>query len=291
MGYRGIFGQTLMWLLIFVVCYMFQLFTFPELSVCFSEDIVVATVNNDITIRKSELDDVIAEYKEKTRKKEITKEAKISLVKNLIRRQLILQQESIRELRNDPELIERVKGYEDGLVIKRFLDHRIGSQLKVNEQEIKGYYDANRQKFSLPPKVEAYHILLRSQKEAEQVLVKLRGGREDFTQMAKDYSIDLPMALEGGKMGIIEKGKTLPELEKVLFTLKEGEVSDIVKTRFGYHILKVDQIMPPDFKPFEAVKKEIEVTILRQKEREAFEQLVTQMEQGAEIKILEDRLN
>ncbi|WDN90311.1 hypothetical protein BuS5_03282 [Desulfosarcina sp. BuS5] len=73
-------------------------------------------------------------------------------------------------------------------------------------------------------------------------------------QLAKERSIDLPMALEGGQMGTIERGKSLPEIEDILFTLEPGKFSQIVTTRFGFHILRVDKIIPQNFKPLAKIQ-------------------------------------
>ncbi len=250
-------------------------------------DTIIATVNG-IPVTESELDHVINEYKKRTGVNKINKEIKKRLVRNLIRRKLILQQDIIQKFRQDEDIQKRVKEYEDSLVVARYLEKKIGAKLKVTDKEIKEYYEKNRYKFATPPKVVARHILLRTRKEAEMVLAKLKKG-EDFTRLAKEYSIDLPMALEGGAMGTIEKGKTLPALESVLFTLKPGEISDIVKTRFGYHIITVDKIISAKFKSLKEVKEEIKRTILRQKETKAFDNMVEELEKNAQIAIFEDR--
>ena len=257
---------------------------------CFasSEGLVVATVNN-VSIMKPEVDRLVLEYKRKTGKKEIPYEEKKGLLKNLIRRHLILQQDSVQALKKDKDIIKRVKQYEENIIIARFLQDQVGSRLKVDEDELKRYYQENRHKFSSPPKAEARHILLRSREEAEKVTERLRNG-EDFTQLAKECSIDLPMALEGGSMGTIEKGRTLPALEKELFTLNVGEISDIVKTRYGYHVLTVDEIIPANFKSLEEVRDEIGKIMIREKEAKAFDEMAAKLESEADIKIFEDRL-
>ena len=259
---------------------------------CFAEsgDTIVATIN-DIPITKSRIDALISVYKSKTGKKEVTREVKLTLLQNAIRHDLILLQNAVKELRNDERIARKVKGYENNLIITRFLEDQVGSHLTVSEEEIKKYYKDNLNEFSSPPMVQARHVLLRTNEQARKVLQRLRNG-EDFAQLAKDCSIDLPMALEGGSMGIIQKGKSFPELEKALFVLNEGEVSDnIVKTKFGYHILTVDKIIPVNFKPVEEVRDQIKKIILRQKEAKAFDEMAAKLEKDADIKIFEDRLN
>ena len=262
--------------------------TRATLCIASSEDLVVARVNN-VPIMKSELGRLVLEYKRKTGKKEIPHEQKKQLLKNLIKRLLILQQESVQALKHDKDIIEKVKQYEESIIIARFLQNQVGSRLKVDEDELMKYYQENRHRFSSPPKVKASHILLRSREEAEKVLLRLRQG-EDFGQLAKECSIDLPMALEGGSMGTIEKGRTLPVLEKALFTLNVGEISNIVKTRFGYHILTVDQIITASFKSFKEVRDEIKRIILRQKEAKAFDEMAARLEREADIKVFGKRL-
>jgi len=246
-----------------------------------SAKIVVARVNG-IPIMKSRLDALVSGYKVKARKKEVTDETKRELLRNLIRRELILSQKAAKTLRDDTEIREKVKEFEDNLIVSRFLEKHVGSKVTVTEEELREYYGKNIQEFSIPPKVKARHILLRSREEAEEVMSKLKNGA-DFVEMAKKYSIDLPRALEGGSMGTIEKGKALPVLDDTLFILGEGEISDIVKTRFGYHILTVNEMIPVQFKPFEKVREEVKRRILRKKEAKAFEEMAAKLEKNAHI--------
>jgi peptidyl-prolyl cis-trans isomerase C len=254
-----------------------------------SDPIVLATVNGQ-QITDKEFGDVAAAYKSKTGNKELTPEIKKALLQNMIRRNLILQQDSVKALRSEEDIRKKVAQYEDELVIVRFLESQVGVHVNVTDEEIQRYYDENRHNFSAPPKVEARHILMRTQQEAEQVLAKLKAGA-DFSQLAKEYSIDIPMALEGGSMGTIEQGKSLPALEKELFTLKKGEVSGIVATQYGYHILTVDKIIPTQFKSLDEVKDSIKKTLLQQKEAKAFDDMAKRLEENAQVTIFENQLS
>jgi peptidyl-prolyl cis-trans isomerase C len=253
-----------------------------------AEDRVVATVNG-VQITESQLNPLIEEFRQRSQKTVLKPDDKNQILKGMIRRTLILQQKEASDLRKEKKIVERVKDFENGLVVATFLERHVGQKLTVTEEEIKEYYEKNLQRFSSPPKVKARHILLRDRKEAEKVLAKLKKG-EDFSQLAKEYSIDLPMAKEGGAMGTIEKGKGLPELEKVLFVLKVGEISDIVETRYGFHILTVDEIITTQYRPFEEVKESIRKGLLQQKEAKAFDEMAANLEKNAKIKIFEENL-
>jgi peptidyl-prolyl cis-trans isomerase C len=257
-----------------------------------SEQIIVATANDNVRITQEELDRVTKNYQRKSRKETTTKEEKIKLIQNLIRRQLILQQDETNAFRIDAKIKQKVKSYEDSLIISKYLSEKIGRHLNPTEQELKAYYRNNRHRFSAPAKVEARHVLLRTRREAEEIMKKLKQG-EDFVQLAKDYSIDLPLAREGGQMARypIPKGEALPELDEVLFMLAEGETSQILETEYGFHIVRIDKIIPPSFKPFEEVKEEIKKQLTRQLHNEAYEEMAAQLEKSADIVIFEDRIN
>jgi peptidyl-prolyl cis-trans isomerase C len=251
-------------------------------------DTVLAMVNG-VAITKSQLVPLVDQYLDKSGKRAIGKEDRLQIVKGLITRQLILQQKESNDIRREERIVKQVKEFEDKLVVDAYLTKYVGKNLTVTDAEIKEYYQQNITKFASPPKVKARHILLRNRREAEQVKQKLQNGG-DFTQLAKEYSIDLPMAREGGSMGIIEKGKTLPELEKVLFTLNVGEISDIVETRFGFHILTVDEIITTQYRPLNEVSEVVKSAILLQKEAKAFDEMYGKLEKNAKIEIFEDRV-
>ncbi len=261
---------------------------YTESSIAAAEDTVVA-VANGIEIKKTQLDTAVANYKKKIQKnkistKEISTKEKVQLVKSLMGRELILQSESARTLKNDPLIVSKLKLFENDLVINRYLKTYMKGKFAVNEDEIRAYYDQNIHKYETPPKVLARHILLRGRKEAEKTLADLKNGA-DFIQLAKERSIDLPMALEDGVMGIITRGRCLHELENTLFTLNVGEFSEIVKSPRGYHILRVDRIIPPAFEPFEKVEKEIKIHLVRQNMKKAFHELTSNLLKDADIKI------
>lgn len=255
--------------------------------ICLSAgDVVVAMVNNT-QFYKSQLDHSVSEYLRITGKKNINIEERMELLKGLIRRQLILKSKDVEKIRKDPAIIQQVKMYEDQLVMGRFINEKVGKPTAISEDEMKAYYQSHLIQFASPPKVKSSHILLRSRSEAEAVFSKIMKGA-NFSQLAKEYSIDLPMALEGGSMGVIEKGRGLPEIEKVLFLMKEGEISEIVETRYGFHILTVNEIITEKYKPFDEVSEDIRKILFKEKEAKAFNQMVSEIEKTATITIFEN---
>ncbi|NNU89636.1 peptidylprolyl isomerase [Anoxybacillus sp. CHMUD] len=128
--------------------------------------------------------------------------------------------------------------------------------MKVTDEELKKYYNEYK------PKVKASHILVDDEKTAKDIKAKLEKG-EDFAELAKEYSKDTGSAQNGGDLGWFGPGKMVEEFEKAAYALKVGEISDPVKTQFGYHIIKVTD--KEKKKSFDEMKEEIEFEVKKSK--------------------------
>ncbi len=128
--------------------------------------------------------------------------------------------------------------------------------IKVTDKELKEYYD------NYKPKIRASHILVNDEKTAKEVKAKLEKG-EDFAKLAKEYSQDPGSASNGGDLGWFGPGKMVKEFEDAAYKLKVGEVSDPVKTDYGYHIIKVTD--KEKKKSFDEMKDEIVFEVKRSK--------------------------
>ncbi len=113
---------------------------------------------------------------------------------------------------------------------------KIMEGLNITEEEAKKYFENNREKLAL---VRVSHILVKSEEEGQIVLDRLNNG-EGFSEIAEEVSVDKQSSIVGGDLGYITRGDRVLEFEEVAFSLKLGQVSDIVKTEVGYHIIKVE---------------------------------------------------
>ncbi|KZZ84671.1 peptidylprolyl isomerase [Bacillus sp. SJS] len=127
------------------------------------------------------------------------------------------------------------------------------AESKVTDEDIKKYHE------SLKDKVKASHILVKDEKTAKEVKSKLDGGAK-FEDLAKEYSQD-PSAQTGGSLGWFGKGQMVKEFEGAAFKLKEGEISQPVKTEYGYHIIRIDET----YKSYDQMKKSLETEVKEQK--------------------------
>lgn len=120
----------------------------------------------------------------------------------------------------------------------RFFDDMRAAMAPVTPEQVDAYYAENPDQFVID-EVTAGHILVTDEELAQEILVKLRAGG-DFAELAKEYSID-GSAANGGSLGTFGRGAMVTEFEEAAFSLAEGEISDVVATQFGYHIIRVTE--------------------------------------------------
>lgn len=150
-------------------------------------------------------------------------------------------------------------------------------EIKVTAKELKSYYEGHLANFEVPEKRKVSHILIKllpsaskkdeenAKKKIEEIQKKLEKGA-DFTTLAKKYSQDTPSAKKGGDLGFFTYTQMIPSFSRAAFSLeKEGEVSGIVKSPFGYHLIKLTGIKQAYTEPFEKVKSRIKKLLIEQK--------------------------
>jgi peptidyl-prolyl cis-trans isomerase C len=156
---------------------------------------------------------------------------------------------------------------ERGNVINKLIDEQITALIVIPDQEIKTFYDTHPDSFKKSEQVRASHILIKVDSQAEpsvkaekkaklkNIQKRLKAG-EEFAVLAREFS-ECPSKTNGGDLGYFGRGKMVKPFEDVAFKLKKGEVSDIVETRFGYHLIKVTDKRPASVLEYEDVKDKI----------------------------------
>lgn len=153
-------------------------------------------------------------------------------------------------------------------IIRNYVDRFI-QENPVTETEIKAAYDKNPQEYQTPERRKLRHILVPTEEKAKEILQQLKNGAS-FEELASQNNTDATKQ-RGGDLGWAQKGVFVKEFENVAFSLKKGETSDIVKTQFGYHIIRVDDITPAQQRSFQEVSQDIKRKLEQQKV-ENFEQ-------------------
>src|ERR1700735_1944254 len=161
---------------------------------------------------------------------------------------------------------------------------KAAADVQVTPDDLRTYYDQHRDQYRMPEQVKVSHILIKTplpgpdgkvdekgvaeaQRRAEDLLKQLKAGAK-FEDLAGKYSEDPGSAKEGGSLGWIGKGRTVPEFEKAAFSLPKGQISDLVKSSYGFHIIRVDDRQDAHMKTLEEVKDQIEPILKQQKAQE-----------------------
>ncbi len=207
----------------------------------------------------------------------------------LITRELLLEKAHRMKLDQDKILGDRVEDFRQRMLLDAALHELIEKKIEVTEEELTAYFTAHRDSLPLIEEARAAHILVNTEAEAKALLDKLHHGA-DFASLAGTHSIDPGSKDKGGDLGVVRKGRTLPEFEEAVFGLKPGRISTIVKTAYGYHLIRVQSRQTR--KPFtvDDVRDEIRQAIVKDKETALFEGLVKTLKAESNIVISDSLL-
>lgn len=213
---------------------------------------------------------------------------KRNVLDQIISEKLLIQEAKNRDLEQDKDVLEQIKQTTEQILVQSLIEKEIIEKVKVDDNEAVTYYEENKDNFITKEQVYLYNILVETEEVAQDILEKLKAGG-DFIEIAKEKSTG-PSAAQGGDLGYVSKGELIPEIENVVFALQIGNISDIIKSEYGFHILKVTDKKPEVLKTFEEVKEEIVQTLLSTKQKEAFDNLLEELKSQVTIEIKEEAL-
>ncbi len=180
-----------------------------------------------------------------------------------------------------------------GFTIQALVEKDVISTISVTNDETKAFYDNNQEKFSMPEQVRASHILIKADSNADEatkakakkaikkIQKKLKKGG-DFVALAKEFS-ECNSKANGGDLDFFDRGKMVPPFEEAAFALKKGEMSNIVETRFGYHLIKVTDKKASSVVSYDEAKERISEQLKRQKISTEMQQYIEKLTKAAKI--------
>lgn len=197
--------------------------------------------------------------------------------------QVLYQEAVAREIDKDETLRKEFENLKRELVISKLLEQTLNKDITVTEEEMTAYYNANQESFILSNDVvHAHHVLLGSQKEANEIRRRLRAG-EPFGAVAQDVTQD---SLEGDAwdLGYFSRKDVIEEIAKVVFEMSVKSISYPIKSDFGYHIVQlVDKQKKGDVESFDTVKDEIKQKLRTRKRQDKYQRFVLQMKSKFKI--------
>ena len=291
--------------------------TAPAFSATQLEDRIVAVVNSDL-IMQSDVKRELAPEHERIRQQyhgeELGQRLKTSeymALTKMIERRLQLQEakaksvdvsdqevkQAIQQMKQQGETVNEkdpvsVGNVRDQLTLLKVVDREVRSGVMVGDAEMKRYYKGHQTRFALPEEYTLSQILIQPRsadsaaealEKARIVMAELKRG-EKFEDAALRYS-DGPTASRGGRLGLVRQGELLPAIERAIAQLVPGGISEIIETPEGYHIVRVDERTPRQFRPFDEVKFEIQGLVFQQKSEDVFQSWLVNLKNKAYIEI------
>ena len=184
------------------------------------------------------------------------------------KKQLFYMQAKEDQLHNDEDFKAEMKKIEENM-LKQYAINKVLSNVTLTEEEKKAFFEANKSKFNKPESASAKHILVDSEELANDILNKINNNEMTFEAAASSHST-CPSKDAGGDLGTFTRGQMVPEFEEAVFNMKNGEVSGPVKTQFGYHLIKLENLQAGGESEYEEVRNEIERSLMYQKQSEAY---------------------
>ncbi len=185
---------------------------------------------------------------------------------------------------------------EKNLAIQQYIERQFNGKVAVADAEIMAYYEKNLDLLKQPLQVRVSHILIQSdskwepsriqeaRRKAGQILKKLKEG-QDFSTLAREQS-DGPTRTSGGDLGYIRTGQLEKQLESAVFSLKQGETSEVVETSYGFHLFKVMDIKPETILAYDNVKEQIRRHLLQEKAKQEADLQAATLREKAAVEIL-----
>jgi peptidyl-prolyl cis-trans isomerase C len=203
----------------------------------------------------------------------------------VITREVLYQEGKQKGLDKNKEIVVKVEDFKRAMVIEALLEEVLKGKGEVSESEIQKYYKENEDRFTEPREIKIRHIVVNSEPVLKEVLTKLARG-ESFEKLASTYNVDKSRE-DGGDLGYIRRGQLAPsfaQFEEAAFSLrKKGEISEVVKTPFGYHLIQLAERRGTALRPFDQVKEKIRFFLQEKKRQDAYLEYVKETKSRAKI--------
>lgn len=234
-------------------------------TAAYGEDEVVAKIG-ERKITMADLNRMIGYYdSEKQKFLEQQPQRKATILRRIVQGIVLSQIARNQGFDKRDDIKEQIELLVNDFIATQYLQKEVIDKIEVTDKDIELYYKAHPEEFKTPEMVRARHILIKvdksateiekeeARKKAENLLNKIKGG-EDFAKLAAEFSEDTATKTKGGDLGFFQRGSMVPEFESVAFTLNQGEVSDIVETPYGFHIIKIEEKKESVIQPLEKVR-------------------------------------
>lgn len=207
----------------------------------------------------------------------------------IITREVLYQEAKRKGLDRKKEIMAKVEDFKRAMLIDALLEEELKGKTEVTEDEIKKYYEENRKEFIEPMEIKIRQIIVDSELVLREVLTRLAQG-ESFEKIASTYNIG-KFKEDGGNLGYIRRGqlaRSFSQFEEAAFSLKnKGDVSDVIRTPYGYHIIRLEDMRGSNLRPLDQVRDKIRRILEPKKKQEAYLRYLKELKSKSRIMINE----
>ena len=197
-----------------------------------------------------------------------TEEGRKYVLEDLINQELLYMYAKDNKIDQDEAFRKEMSEIEKN-VLKQYVINQILTSVQVTDDEKHEFYEANKASFSNPETANAKHILVDTEEKANEVLAQIKAGEVTFEDAARAHST-CPSKDQGGDLGTFGRGQMVPEFEDATFAMEVGDISEPVKTQFGYHIIKLEAKNEPSIPSYDEIADKVEKTLMFQKQGEVY---------------------
>ena len=245
---------------------------------------LVAVVGGE-KIMDTDIEALLNEIPEQARQRYASVEGKRELVQSLAEIKMPSPEAKKQGIDRSPDVKRKIDFMGEQMLARELAENTV-DKITISDEEISGYYHDNREQFSTGPRVKLRHILLDSESEAQAVLARLKKG-EDFSALAREKS-RCPSSQQGGELGWATKGMMVPEFEDAAFALKKGQMSEVVKSSYGYHVIMCDDVEAARQLDLEEVRDTIRQQLKSEKSEETVSALIEQAKKNHPVTVNEE---
>ncbi len=210
-------------------------------------------------------------------------ERRKTFIENNILSELIYAEGVSKGIDKDPAVLQQIEDLERQLIVQKVMQEY--QSAPVSDDDIRAHYDTNIATFTTD-RVKSSHILVAEEALAKEVHAKLVADPAQFADLAKEHSTDRSNAERGGDLGFFAKGRMVKEFEEAAFALTEdGQITEPVKTRFGYHIIQRTGREDGEVRPFDQVKNQIKVKLVNEARREKTQEFLDKLKADAGLEV------
>ena len=245
---------------------------------------------NDVSISLDEFQQMLEKQPLEGKMRLLSEKGTRDFLENyLIPREVLYQEARKKGLDQKKEVLAKIEDARRAILIDALLEEGLRGKGEVSDEEIQRYYKENQALFTEPQEIKIRHIVVNTESALKEVVTKLSQG-ESFEKLASTYNIG-NFKVDGGNLGYIRRGQLAPpfaQFEEAAFSLRrKGEVSEVVSTPYGYHIIRLEDMRGSTVRPLSQVKERIRLFLQPKKKQDAYLEYVKEAKSRARILINE----